>query len=132
MKQLVPILFLIFGSAAAKAASHSLFCQRPYHSDIFNTDLRITVSKEPTLQVLWIDTHIPYGIRPMPYQIQTLECRNNGVSIVAGDADIERHVELHVDGDQGKLVYLDGQGPKDPAIIYTCFPDTIRNFCAGN
>ncbi|AFY02446.1 hypothetical protein [Bdellovibrio bacteriovorus] len=132
MKKLASVLFMVICSSVVQAAPHTLFCQRPYHHDIFNTNLRITVTQEPTMKVLWIDTHIPYGIRPMPYPIQTLECRDNGVSIVAGDSDIKRHIELHVEDDRGKLVYLDGQGPKDPAISYTCFPDTIRTFCTGN
>ncbi len=110
-------------------------CRRWYSSDIFNTYLRLAVTKDTSL-ALWIDTHIPYGIRPLPYEVTTLQCAKNNLRIL-GKSPIFR-VEFKFDRNEngpdlqnGTLSYLDDSGNPVTAVNFECSSSAIQAFCAA-
>ena len=130
--------FLIFATAQFAFADYSILCTRPYSKDIFKTDLRLSVSKESNgSKYLWLDTHIPYGIRPLPYLVEKLSCTDSSLTIAAksesnGVAVTFEFIKSGNDTVQpGTISYVDIDGDAGAEIKTNCVVQAIQNFCTS-
>lgn len=130
-------MILVLAASSTSFASYSTLCTIPYSNDVFKTDLRLAVSKEAgNLQyVLWMDTHIPYGIRPLPHTVKALSCKDSGLKIAAIYAEgiYSLKFQFAQKGTEaiqpGTLSYYDESGNKTGEKTMNCPADSIRRFC---
>ncbi|MNL17687.1 hypothetical protein D3C87_1387950 [compost metagenome] len=127
---------LVLVSAQISFANSSTLCTRPYSNDIFKTDLRLAVSKENNgSKYLWLDTHIPYGIRPLPYKIEKLACTDSSLTISAkseGNDVAVLFTFTQVGNDavqQGTILYTDADGNAGAEIKTNCTIQAVQDFC---
>lgn len=136
MKTLVLTLVAVMAVSSAQADS-TFLCSRPYNNDIFKTDLRLTASRTEAgaVETLWMDTHIPYGIRPLPYQVTTLQCQSGRIEIATKNSGGLYHVSFAADlvghETQGTLTYLNEAGDFRFSQTLTCSVEALRSLCAG-
>lgn len=136
MKALVLALVAVLAVSSAQAVS-TVLCSRPYSNDIFKTDLRLTVSHTEAgdVEALWMDTHIPYGIRPLPFQVKALHCESGKIEIATKSSGGLYHVsfaaELESHEAQGTLTYLDEAGNFLSSQTLTCSAEALHSLCAG-
>lgn len=138
MKKTAIAFLILFSGNFALATGQSKLCTRWYSYDIFQTYLRITVSLPDAyspVSAIWVDTHIPYGIRPLPYEISTLECTAHGLHIIGSAPTntvefIFKGVEGGPDIQNGTLSYLDNSGNPVNTINYECSASAVKDFCA--
>lgn len=139
MKRIVFALLVGFSANLAFAQNQTQLCQRWSANDIFSSFLRLSVSlpgASSSNSTLWIDTHIPYGIRPLPFDISSLECGKDSLEISATSSS--ENVEFYFYGSatgpetqKGSLLYLDNAGNILDAYKYECSFAAIQNFCAA-
>lgn len=130
--------FLVIATAQFAFADYATLCTRPYSKDIFKTDLRLSVSKEINGdKYLWLDTHIPYGIRPLPYKVEKLTCTDSSLTIAAkSDGNgVAVNFEFTKSGNNavqpGTISYVDVDGNAAAQFQTNCTVQAIENFCSA-
>ncbi|MFS4459011.1 hypothetical protein [Bdellovibrio sp. HCB2-146] len=132
------VAFLVFATAQFAFANHATLCTRPYSNDIFTTDLRLAVSKEVNGdKYLWIDAHIPYGIRPLPYKVEKLSCTDSTLTIAAKSesngvaVDFKFTKSGNSSVQPGTISYVDLDGDAGAQFQMNCTVQAIENFCSA-
>lgn len=134
-------LFLLcswFLTSGAFAQSEGTLCRRWYTSDIFTGYLYLSATPPQTGQknpILWMDTHIPYGIRPLGYEIKDIECSSDSARILAdsngamSDVEFKFQKTSQSESQPGHLFYLDKQGHEVTQVDLECSVTAIEKFC---
>lgn len=132
MKSIVALIVLI--SANFASAASTVVCTMPYSVDIFQNDLRLAVSPADQLNtkgVLWMDTHIPYGIRPYPYVISEVACNGKEVSVKGEYAALHSVVfNSKLGSDKGTLTYLTKEGIEATTLNLNCSAEAVAALCS--
>lgn len=132
MKSIAALIILV--SANFASAASTVVCTMPYSVDVFKTDLRLAVSAADNLNtqgVLWMDTHIPYGIRPYPYVISEVACNDNEVSVKGAYSNLHTVVfNSTVGSDKGTLTYYSKEGVKSSTLTLNCSAETVAALCS--
>lgn len=139
--RLIIALLTLMAASSAFSAERSELCRRWYSYDIFQGYLRLAVTPPQvpeTPSVMWIDMHIPYGIRPMPFLIKKIECGAGSIRIDAHfDGELpDARLEFVSDGSstdlqKGRLTYISKSGEDLNTLIEECSVSAIQKFCQG-
>ncbi|WP_374077363.1 hypothetical protein [Bdellovibrio bacteriovorus] len=143
MKKLMLTLIILLATNVSMAQSRAHLCRLWYSNDIFKTYLRLSIDppgalgNSTTKFVLWMDKHIPYGIRPFPYEVSKVLCdTKTSLQITAQAPGGSESVEFRFDAmsetqewQTGTLQLFDSMGMKRASLNYECSLMTIQNFC---
>lgn len=133
MKKIILFLTIISLNSMAYAEKHDL-CRRWYSHDIFQTYLRLYVDTKESL--IFMDRHIPYGIRPFGYQISKLSCTKDKTSLMISsktDFGDEFIFNFHQVGDSptqsGTVTYMDQGGLPASSQAWECSLEAVKSLC---
>lgn len=143
MKKLLLTLVLSLATNVSMAQTRANLCRLWYSNDIFKTYLRLTIDppgalgNSSTKFVLWMDKHIPYGIRPFPYEVSKVLCDTKAsLQITAEAPGGGESLEFRFDAmnetqewQPGTLQLFDKNGKPWSSLKYECSLMTIQNFC---
>lgn len=138
MKIAIAMLSVLLSAQMTWAVERIQVCRSWYESEVYTGYLSLSVSEPQvpnTPKILWRDTHIPYGIRPMPYEIADMTCENNGIKIFATGPTYDALFvfQAQANGPEfqpGKLNYIGKDGKAYPAQSLECSPEAMQRVCA--
>lgn len=138
MKKFLFCLCTLLLSSLALAEQDQNICRRWLFHETFKGYLYMSVTAPQTNQknpILWMDTLIPYGIRPLGYEISEIDCSTEATRIRANSntmSDVEfRFQKSSQEATQiGRLIYLDKQGHNVGQADLECSVAAIQKFCS--
>ena len=137
MKKFIIFLTLISLPSTALSAQNNI-CRRWYSFDIFQTFLKLNI--DPKESLIFIDRHIPYGIRPFGSKISQAICDNatNSLKIYSitdlGENFIfsfhpKESSETQAGTKPGYVTYLDHSGDPTYTQEWECSQEAVKNLC---
>lgn len=133
MQKLILFLTILSLNSFAQAERYDL-CRRWYSHDIFQTYLRLFVDTKESL--IFMDRHIPYGIRPFGYKISKASCDKLKTELQIfskTDFNEEFLFSFRSDGDSptqsGTVTYLDAGGSPVNSQDWECSLAAAKRLC---
>ncbi|MNK15788.1 hypothetical protein D3C87_339380 [compost metagenome] len=137
MKQVGLAVMIVFSAQFSMAQGRAMLCRTWYTSEVFTGYLNVSISEPAvagTAKILWADTHIPYGIRPLGYEITSLQCTPDGLRAYATSPQVDVDLsfvssEDTPDYQPGKLTYI-RNGEAGATRKLECSIAAVKAFCA--
>lgn len=133
MKKIILFLTLISLNSIAQAERYDL-CRRWYSYDIFQTYLHLYVDTKESL--IFMDRHIPYGIRPFGYKITKAGCDMNKIDLqIFSKTDFGEEFLFSFQSQSdspiqsGTVTYLDQGGLPVSSQEWECSLAAIQSLC---
>lgn len=133
MKKLI-LIFLILALNSVSQAEKIDLCRRWYAHDIFQTYLRLYVDTKESL--IFMDRHIPYGIRPFGYKISKVICHGDNKNLeIYSKTDFNEPFLFSFQSKSdsptqiGTLTYYDQGGAPAHVQDWECTQEAVKKYC---